>query len=181
MTCRRETNYMLFFFSYYYRALACSHSPSTNSIPPTHDSHELTLSALLCCADLANHLRKPARIRSGKWTISVVDSRTVRLLFVRLPTHHYDMDGLPLGLRNRADPLADASDPLSEEVEQVRNWQEGCSDPSQDGRYMVHPEVLVHWYGDNHHASCYHVADQGDCHQRRRSIFREGLDDVHVD
>lgn len=44
----------------------------------------------------------------------------------------------------------------------------------------MHAKVLVHRYGDNHHASRYHVADQRDRHQRRRSVFRESLDDVHV-
>lgn len=85
------------------------------------------------------------------------------------------------GLRYRATSFARASDPLSKEVKQVRNRQEGCSNPGQDGRCMVHAEVLVHRYGHNHHAARYHVADQRDRHQRRRSIFREGLDDVHVD
>jgi len=45
----------------------------------------------------------------------------------------------------------------------------------------MHAEVLVHRYRHDYHTSRYYVADQCDRHQRRRSVFREGLDDVHVD
>jgi hypothetical protein len=69
-------------------------------------------------------------------------------------------------LRHRADPLAHASDPLSEEIQQVRNWQEGCSNSCKNSRRVMHAEVLVHRYGHEHHASRYHVTDQRDRHQR---------------
>jgi len=45
----------------------------------------------------------------------------------------------------------------------------------------MHAKVLIHRYGDDHHASRDHIANQGDRHKRRRSVLRESLDDVHVD
>jgi hypothetical protein len=141
---------------------------------------KLILSARLYYADHANHCRKWNAFRRAIVSTPITDKRTTRLSFVRLPKHHHEVDDPSLGLRYRADPLADASDPLSKEVKQVWNRQKGCSDPSQDGRRMVHSEVLVHWYRYDHHAPRYHVANQCDRHQSRRSVFGEGLDDVHV-
>ena len=85
------------------------------------------------------------------------------------------------GLRHRADPLADASDSVSEEVEQVWNRQECCGDPCKNSRCMMHAKILVHRYRHNHHATRYHVANQRDSHQRRCSVLCKSLDDVHVD
>jgi len=45
----------------------------------------------------------------------------------------------------------------------------------------MHAKVLVHRYRHNDHASRYDIANQCDRHQRRCSVFGEGLDDVHVD
>ena len=115
------------------------------------------------------------------WAILHAYERTTTFPVGGLPARDQDATESSLGLRNRVNALAGASDPLSEEIDQVRDRQEGCRDACKNSRCMMHAKVLLHRYEHNHHNSLYDMANQCDRHQRRCSVLREDLDNVHVD